>query len=64
MTATAILADSRRVHPLHLVMLAADEVRLHLCEYADVTDCPAWEAVQAADLLDTVADLLGKAAER
>lgn len=47
--------------PLHLAMLAADEVRQHLRDYADATDRPAWEAVQAADLLDTVADLLAKA---
>lgn len=56
-----ILANPRQPHPLRLAMLATDEVRQHLREYADATDRPAWEAVQAADLLDTVAELLAKA---
>jgi hypothetical protein len=61
MIGATILADPRRTHPLRLAMLAVDEVRQHLREYADATDRPAWEAVQAADLLDTVAELLAKA---
>jgi hypothetical protein len=57
-------ADLRQAHPLRLAMLAADEVRQHLREYANATDRPTWEAVQAADLLDTVAELLAKAVAR
>lgn len=58
-----ICADLQQAHPLRLAMLAADEVRQHLRDYADTTDRPAWEAVQAADLLDTVADMLAKAVQ-
>jgi hypothetical protein len=57
----AAMARADTTHPLRLAMLAADEVRQHLREYADATDRPACEAVQAADLLDVVADLLSKA---
>ncbi|OOG43232.1 hypothetical protein B0E52_09860 [Rhodanobacter sp. C06] len=55
--------DLKQAHPLRVAMLAADEVLQHLREYADATDRPAWEAVQAADLLDSVADLLAKAVQ-
>jgi hypothetical protein len=48
-------------HPLRLAMLAADDLRQHLHDYAQATDRPAFEAVQAADLLDAAADLLAKA---
>lgn len=63
MIGAAILAVPRQLHPLRLAMLATDEVRQHLREYADATDRPAWQAVQAADLLDTVAELLAKVAQ-
>ena len=48
---------------LRLAIAATDEIRNHLRDYADTTDTPAWEAVEAADLLDSVADLLGKAVQ-
>ena len=47
--------------PLCLAQLAADDLRQHLRDYADATDNPSYEAVEAADLLDAVADLLAKA---
>jgi len=52
MIATTLCTDLQPAHPLRLAMLAADEVRQHLREYADATDRPASEAVQAVDLLD------------
>ncbi|HKR77508.1 MAG TPA: hypothetical protein VJR95_12680 [Rhodanobacter sp.] len=55
------VATLTETHPLRLAMLAADELRKHLLDYADTTDKPAWEVVEAADLSDTVADLLAKA---
>lgn len=56
--------QQQQQHPQRVAMLAADEVRRDLRECADATDRPAWEALQAADLLETVADPLGKAAKR
>ena len=61
MIGATILAGPRQPHLLRLAALADDEVRQHLREYADATDRPAWEAVQAADLLDTVVKVLAKA---
>lgn len=58
MITSTILTEPRQPDPLRLAMVAADEIRQHLRDYADATDRPAWEAVQAADLLDTVAELL------
>ena len=43
---------------LTLAARAVSDARLHLGTYADGTDAPACEAVEAADLLDAVADLL------
>ena len=48
---------------LQLAIAAADDIRNHLRDYADATDTPAWEVVEAADLLDSVADLLGNVVE-
>ena len=64
MTAATLRNDLQQWHPLRIALLAADEVRQHLREHADATDRPTWEAVKAADLLDTVAHLLDKALER
>lgn len=43
---------------LTLAARAVADARLHLANYADGTDAPAWEAAEAADLLDAVADTL------
>ncbi|EIL88671.1 hypothetical protein AB7849_05020 [Rhodanobacter sp. 115] len=64
MIATTLGTDRQPAHPLRLAVLATDEVRQHLREYADATHRPAWEAMHAANLLDTVADLLDKAVAR
>lgn len=60
MIAATLRNDLQQQHPLRIAMLAASEKRQHLCEYADATDRPACEAVQAADLPDTVAELLAR----
>lgn len=43
---------------LILALAATDAARAQLARYALVTDTPAWEVVEAADLLDAVADRL------
>jgi len=51
---------------MNLIILASgatDDSRNHLRKYADATDTPAWEVVEAADLLDRVVDLLDKAVQ-
>jgi len=49
------------MNPIRLAIGATDDSRNHLRDYADATDNPSWEVVEAADLLDAVADLLAKA---
>lgn len=58
-----IAIDLQQAQPLRMAMFAIDEVRQHLIDYADTTDRPAWEAVEAANLLDAVAELLAKAVQ-
>lgn len=53
-----IRANAKQRRRLRLAMLAIKDVRKPLQDYADETDEPAWEAVEAADLLDTVSKLL------
>lgn len=55
MIAVTLCTGVQSPHPLRLAMLSADEVRKHLREYADTTDRSAWEAEQAAGLLDKAA---------
>lgn len=54
-------ANQEPVHLLRLATLAAGEVRQYIHEYADCTDRPIFEAVQVADLLDSVITLLERA---
>ena len=51
------------MNQISLAIGATDDSRNHLRDYADATDALAWEVVEAADLLDRVADLLNKAAQ-
>jgi hypothetical protein len=46
------------VNPLHHAALAIDDVHSHLRANTNSTDAPVGGAVQAADLLDVIADLL------
>lgn len=54
----------RRLYSDHLraAALAADDLRNHLRDYADGTDEPVPAAVEAADWVDVVVDLLAEAA--
>lgn len=45
-------------HALSLALDATDSARRHLDHYASATDCPAWEVVEAADMLDAACELL------
>jgi hypothetical protein len=52
------------ISTLRFAIAATDLVCNRLRDYADATDAPRHEAVEAADLMDRVADLLHTAVRR
>ena len=61
-------ASTSKDHPtrvgadaLSLALAAVDGARQQLNRYASATDEPAWQAVDAADLLDVVSRLIAEA---
>lgn len=65
MNAPATPARARRVNPapdtsaaLLLALTAVYTARVQLDRYANATDSPAWQAIDAADLLEAAHDKL------
>lgn len=54
---------SETTAPLLVALAVVHAAREQLDQYATVTDAPAWQVVEAADLLDTAHERLAEAAK-
>jgi hypothetical protein len=60
-SASGLYATRNGTDALCLALAAVDASRQQLNRYATATDSPAWQAVDAADLLDVVSQQLADA---